>query len=152
MPTMHIRNTRRLLKVFLVLDWSKRYTFFGLWSKWWLCVSFVFFSPWQLQTMSEVRALNLVLFTVFFNSCFVLWQTRLIHNVKWHVLQMCEQLEHLRTNFNYFVPFQSKPYQFNSRIVTTPFASQTTWNHRGMITETQSYILRCVMAARYYLF
>ena len=52
-------------------------------------------------------------------------RTRPIHDVKSPVLQLCGQLEHLKTIliFNFLYPFQSKPYQCNHRIVTTYFPS-----------------------------
>lgn len=42
---------------------------------------------------------------------------------------------HLTTKFHF--QFQSSNHSFNSRIVGARFASQTTWNNRGMNTEVK---------------
>ena len=41
---------------------------------------------------------------------------------------------------SYFFPFLNRPYRFNCRMVTTYFASQTTWNNRGMIALQKSKV------------
>ena len=38
---------------------------------------------------------------------------------------------------SFFGTFRSR--KFNSRIASAPFVSQTTWNNREMIAETQRY-------------
>ena len=47
-----------------------------------------------------------------------------------------------RESFSFSFPSPGRSYQFNSRIVSKQFGSQTSGNNRGMIAETSSYIFR----------
>ena len=60
-----------------------------------------------------------------------------------HLFCSCvEDVSIRRQIFTFLFSPLSGSYQFNSRIISKHFAIQRTWNNRGMITETRSFIFR----------
>ena len=63
-----------------------------------------------------------------------------IHDIKWIVLQLCGQSEHLMANFSvvFAIPKLFLP-GFHLRTFSALFLYQTTWNNPEMTAETWSY-------------
>ena len=66
-----------------------------------------------------------------------------IHDIKWIVLQLCGQSEHLMANFSvvFSIPKAFLP-GFHFGTFSALFLYQTTWNNSEMTAETWSYIFR----------
>ena len=97
----------------------------------------------QLQERRQFAYLtmkNKSIRTCEFHICSFRSRSRPISDVKWPVLQLYGywwREQDLRTNFDFLFPSPTRSHQLNSRRVGKHFSSQTTWNYRGMITETQ---------------